>query len=69
MGINSNLNGDDDHMIQLETQIGMIFDAKDDNEVFFHGFTAQNITAATANMIVIYIFINYSVSNKSATIQ
>ena len=45
--MNSNLKDANDHMILLETDIKTIFDI--DDEVF-HGFTAQGITAATANI-------------------
>ena len=48
-GINSNLNGTDDQMIGLEIDIKMMFNAEHDDKVF-HGFTAQDISAATPNI-------------------
>ena len=45
MGKNSNLNGADDHMVQSKTDMETIFD--DD---VFHSFTAQDISAGTADI-------------------
>ena len=48
MDINRNLNGADDHMIQLEMDSQIIFNDKDDDEVL-HGFIVQDITAPKAS--------------------
>ena len=46
MGLISNLNGADNHMIHTKTDIRTLFDNEDDK--VFHGFTAKYIFAATA---------------------
>ena len=45
MGINSHLNADDDHTIQLEKENDKIFDEEDDKEVI-QGITVKYITTA-----------------------
>ena len=48
---NSNLNGADDHMIQLEIDIKMIFNDEHDDDVF----RAQNIAAAAEKICKLLI--------------
>lgn len=48
VGIKNNLSGANKHMVHSETDTEMILGNEGDDEVF-HCFTAQNITAATAN--------------------
>ena len=57
MGNNRNLTDANDHMIWLETDIAMIFDDEDDNEVF-NSFTAKVIVDVPPNMYRIMSVIN-----------
>ena len=60
MGMKCNLCGADDYMMQLETDIDMVFDDKDNDEDH-HGFMAQYIVADTWNInrviLQLYIFL------------
>ena len=49
-GINTNLNGADDHMVRSETYIKQIFDDDDDDDEVFLGFTAEDIAIATEHL-------------------
>ena len=48
-GIDGNLNGADDLMIQSETDIEMIFDNENDDENF-HSFATKDLAAATPDI-------------------
>ena len=51
-GIYSNLDGADDLVMGLETDIKMITDNEDDDDEAFHVSVAKDIAAATANISI-----------------
>ena len=48
-GINTSLNGADDHMVWSDTDIEQVFNDEDDDEIF-EGFTTEDFVVATENL-------------------
>ena len=48
-GINTSLNGADDHMVRSDTDTEHIFDDEDDKEIL-EGFTTEDFAVATENL-------------------